>query len=79
MTVSLPANGLLLSANLSDIKQALIAYHDNRWLASGLYTDRLSKCSSGCWRFNSRTFIADGLSTAITTALPTTAKVVPRL
>jgi len=25
-----------------------------RWLASGMYSDRLHKCGAGCWRFESR-------------------------
>jgi len=25
-----------------------------RWLVSGMYSDKLSKCGSGCWRFGSR-------------------------
>jgi len=25
-----------------------------RWLVSGMYSDKLSKCGSGCWRFDSR-------------------------
>jgi hypothetical protein len=25
-----------------------------RWLASGTYSDKLSKCGAGCWRFDSR-------------------------
>lgn len=31
-----------------------------RWLASGIYSDRLSKCGSGCWRFQSRTLTLGG-------------------
>ena len=34
-----------------------------RWLAAGIYSDRLSKCGSGCWRFQSRTLNLDGTST----------------
>jgi hypothetical protein len=34
-----------------------------RWLASGVYFDRLTKCGSGCWRFASRSFTADGANT----------------
>jgi hypothetical protein len=33
-----------------------------RWLASGRYSDRLSKSAAGCWRFQSRTFTPDGCS-----------------
>jgi len=25
-----------------------------RWLASGIYSDKLSKCGAGCWRFDRR-------------------------
>jgi hypothetical protein len=34
------------------------------WLASGLYADRLTKCSAGCWRFASRTLTVDGVQLA---------------
>jgi hypothetical protein len=37
-----------------------------RWLASGLYSDRLHRCSSGCWRFGSRTLTIDGLDASLT-------------
>jgi hypothetical protein len=30
-----------------------------RWLASGKYADRLHRCGSGCWQFESRTFTPD--------------------
>jgi hypothetical protein len=30
-----------------------------RWLASGTYADRFYKGAEGCWRIQSRTFIAD--------------------
>jgi hypothetical protein len=33
-----------------------------RWLASGRYSDRLCRCSAGCWRFESRTFVSDAMS-----------------
>jgi len=29
-----------------------------RWLSSGMYTDKLSKCGAGCWRFDSRVLTA---------------------
>jgi len=29
-----------------------------RWLASGTYSDKLSKCGAGCWRFDSRVLTA---------------------
>jgi len=35
-----------------------------RWLASGKYSDRLHRCPAGCWRFQSRTFIADSAEAA---------------
>lgn len=31
-----------------------------RWIASGIYSDRLSKCGAGCWRFDSRVLTASG-------------------
>jgi hypothetical protein len=31
-----------------------------RWLASGVYSDKLSKCGAGCWRFDSRVLTASG-------------------
>jgi hypothetical protein len=31
-----------------------------RWLASGMYSDKMHKVPSGCWSFQSRTFTADG-------------------
>jgi SnoaL-like domain len=30
------------------------------WVASGLYTDHLCRCSAGCWRFESRVLTVDG-------------------
>jgi hypothetical protein len=33
-----------------------------RYLASGVYFDRLTKCGSNCWRYASRSFTADGVS-----------------
>lgn len=30
-----------------------------RWVATGVYFDRLCKCASGCWKFESRVFIPD--------------------
>lgn len=38
-----------------------------RWLAAGIYSDQLVKCSSGCWRFQTRRLILDG---ALSTAAP---------
>jgi hypothetical protein len=35
-----------------------------RWLASGIYSDRLRRCASACWRFESRALTADALPTA---------------
>jgi SnoaL-like domain len=35
-----------------------------RWMASGSYADHLVKGGSGCWRFQSRTFTADGVPAA---------------
>jgi hypothetical protein len=32
-----------------------------RWLASGMYSDRLHKCGAGCWRFESRVLRIDGV------------------
>lgn len=32
-----------------------------RWLAAGLYFDRLWKCTSGCWQFQSRTFTSEAI------------------
>jgi hypothetical protein len=31
-----------------------------RWLASGLYADKLRRCGAGCWRFESRVLTLDG-------------------
>jgi SnoaL-like protein len=36
-----------------------------RWLASGRYSDRLYRCSAGCWRFESRTYIPDSPGPAV--------------
>ncbi len=47
------------------------------FLASGLYTDRLSKCGSGCWRFASRRFTLDGRSESHTDAKMTQSGVLP--
>jgi hypothetical protein len=41
-----------------------------RWIASGLYHDRLHKNASGCWQFQSRTFVADGCAAALVSANP---------
>jgi hypothetical protein len=30
-----------------------------RWLASGMYSDRLHRCGAGCWRFESRVLTVD--------------------
>jgi hypothetical protein len=44
-----------------------------RWLASGTFSDKLSKCGAGCWRFESRVLTVDGLhaSPASSTTEPT--------
>lgn len=34
------------------------------WVASGTYTDRLCRCSGGCWRFESRVLTVDGVGAA---------------
>jgi SnoaL-like domain len=34
-----------------------------RWLASGMYSDKLSRCGSGCWRFDSRVLTSGGAVT----------------
>ena len=36
-----------------------------RWLASGKYSDQLHRCGTGCWQFESRTFIPDSAATAV--------------
>lgn len=41
-----------------------------RWLASGLYADQLTRCSSGCWRFRARTYVASSSLTAATAVPP---------
>jgi len=44
-----------------------------RWLAFGVYSDKLSKCGVGCWRFDSRVLTAGGAVTvqsALDLALP---------
>jgi hypothetical protein len=39
-----------------------------RWLGSGRYSDRLYKCSAGCWQFEDRTFIPDGSESSVLSA-----------
>ena len=39
-----------------------------RWLASGMYSDRLHKCGAGCWRFEGRVLTVDGHDTSLDTA-----------
>jgi hypothetical protein len=34
-----------------------------RWLASGMYSDKLSKCGAGCWRFDSRVLTSGSATT----------------
>jgi SnoaL-like domain len=41
-----------------------------RWLASGVYADRLHKCGAGCWRFHSRILTVDGVSASLTVRAP---------
>jgi hypothetical protein len=41
-----------------------------RWIASGLYHDRLGRNATGCWQFQSRTFVADGCAAALVSASP---------
>ena len=41
-----------------------------RWLAAGIFSDRLSKCGSGCWRFQSRTLTLNGTGVASDGAAP---------
>jgi hypothetical protein len=43
------------------------------WLASGTFSDKLSKCGAGCWRFDSRVLTVDGLhaSQTMPTSEPT--------
>jgi len=36
-----------------------------RWLASGVYSDKLSRCGAGCWRFDSRALTAGGSMTLL--------------
>ena len=45
-----------------------------RWLASGIYADRLHRCGAGCWRFESRVLRVDGVDVSLTspTSRPTT-------
>jgi hypothetical protein len=33
-----------------------------RWLASGIYSDRLHRCGAGCWRFESRVLTIDAMA-----------------
>jgi hypothetical protein len=37
-----------------------------RWLASGMYSDRLHRCGAGCWRFESRVLRVDGVDASRT-------------
>ena len=37
-----------------------------RWLASGMYSDRLHRCGAGCWRFESRILKVDGVDACLT-------------
>jgi hypothetical protein len=36
-----------------------------RWLASGMYTDRLRKCHGGCWLFECRVLTVDSTAPAL--------------
>jgi len=36
-----------------------------RWLASGMYSDRLHRCGTGCWRFESRILRVDGVDACV--------------
>jgi hypothetical protein len=40
-----------------------------RWLTAGIYSDRLRKCASGCWRLESRTFTPEGCAAAASVTL----------
>jgi SnoaL-like protein len=44
-----------------------------RWLASGLYSDRLHKCGGGCWRFESRMLTVDTTAPSAMGLTPRTA------
>ena len=37
-----------------------------RWLASGMYSDRLHRCSAGSWRFASRVLRVDAIDVSFT-------------
>jgi len=48
--------------HVSGVAQVLVlsvGAGEPQWIASGTYSDRLHKCSSGCWCFQSRIFTAD--------------------
>jgi len=59
--ISLFAQGTGSALGFAHLTMTTMARHEPpRWIASGLYHDRLGKNSCGCWQFQSRTFLADG-------------------
>jgi len=69
--VSLFADGLHHASGFAHLNVLAVgAAGAPRWLAFGVYSDRLGKCASGCWRFASRTLTADGAASVQDMAPP---------
>ena len=69
--ISLFAQGPGSALGFAHLTMTTMARHEPpRWIASGLYHDRLGKNSCGCWQFQSRTFFADGSAAAVLSASP---------
>jgi hypothetical protein len=50
---------------IAQVAVLLIGGGAPRWYATGTYADRFTRCLSGCWRFASRCFTADGVAAVV--------------
>lgn len=63
--VSLFADGMQRASGFAHLNVFTVgAAGAPRWLACGVYSDKLSRCAAGCWRFESRLLMAGGAVTA---------------
>jgi hypothetical protein len=69
--ISLFAHGTSAALGFAHLTVTSISGQESpRWIASGLFRDLLSKSGSGCWRFESRTYVPEGATTRAFTGGP---------
>ena len=71
--VCLFAGGTRRASGIAQVVVVSVGSGEPRWIASGTYTDQLTKCSAGCWRIQSRSYTSDGVTAVSLAETPSTA------